>query len=102
MQNATQTGGYSLSTPSLGYAYISQIEAAPYKSAGGQSFGRRNTGPVHDLQVGMDIVTSVPTIIPVCSTRQAHRHQSSIRTVSTSSTSFLPKESTGRRAFHWM
>jgi outer membrane receptor protein involved in Fe transport len=53
-QNTTQTGGYSLATPSLGYAYISQIESAPYTSGGGSVFWQKNIGPIHDLKVGMD------------------------------------------------
>ncbi|PRE45404.1 TonB-dependent receptor plug domain-containing protein [Burkholderia multivorans] len=53
-QNATQTGGYSLSTPTAGYSYVSQIESAPYKTGGGSVYWQKDIGPIHDLKVGMD------------------------------------------------
>lgn len=53
-QNATQTGGYSLSTPTAGYSYVSQIESAPYKTGGGSVYWQKNIGPIHYLKVGMD------------------------------------------------
>ncbi|MDR5818752.1 TonB-dependent receptor [Caballeronia sp. LZ033] len=53
-RNASQTGGYSLSTPTLGYSYVSQIESAPYKTAGGSVYWQKDIGPIHDLKVGVD------------------------------------------------
>ncbi len=53
-QNATQTGGYSLSTPTLGYSYVSQIEYSPYKTGGGSVYWQKDIGPIHDLKVGID------------------------------------------------
>lgn len=53
-QNATQTGGYSLSTPGQGYSYVSQLETAPYKSAGGSVYWQKDIGPIHELKLGFD------------------------------------------------
>ena len=53
-QNATQTGGYSLSTPTLGYSYVSQIEYSPYRTGGGSVYWQKDIGPIHDLKVGVD------------------------------------------------
>jgi outer membrane receptor protein involved in Fe transport len=53
-QNATETGGYSLSMPTLGYSYVSQIESAPYKTGGASVYWQKDIGPIHDLKVGID------------------------------------------------
>ena len=53
--NAGQTPAFSIFTPLAGVPFVSQIEQARYRSAGGSAFYQRDFGRLVDLKVGLDV-----------------------------------------------
>ncbi|MFT3818167.1 MAG: TonB-dependent receptor [Rubrivivax sp.] len=52
--NAGQAPAYSNATPAAAVPYVSQIEAAKYRHAGGSVFLQTRLGPLHDVKIGID------------------------------------------------
>jgi len=52
--NAGQSPAYSNAAPAAAVPYVSQIEAARYRHAGGSVFLQTRLGPVSDLKIGVD------------------------------------------------
>ncbi|MCC7122892.1 MAG: TonB-dependent receptor [Gammaproteobacteria bacterium] len=54
-RNAGQAPAYSNVTPTIAVPFVSQIEAAKYRSAGGSAFYQTEIGPIKDVKIGVDI-----------------------------------------------
>lgn len=52
--NASQSPAYNINNPSLAVPYISQVEQAKYKSAGGSAFYQKDFGVIKDVKFGVD------------------------------------------------
>ena len=55
--NAGQTPAFSIFAPQAGVPFVSQVEQARYRSAGGSAFYQRDIGTLKDLKIGLDLRT---------------------------------------------
>lgn len=84
-KNAGQSPSYSNLAPQLAVPFVSQVEAAKYRSAGASAFWQRDLGAIADLKVGADFrlvkaVDRIELFSPVARTaaiaaRGEHRFQ---------------------------
>src|SRR5690606_26305361 len=52
--NAGQTPAFDLNAPQASVPFVSQIEQASYRSAGGSAFYQRDYAAVRDVKIGVD------------------------------------------------